>query len=371
MTLSIYMARRFLRVFLLIGGVFALILFLIEMIEMTRRFSGSGIGLSGAAGLAGLNIAGSFYGILPLITVLAGIALFLGLARTSEMVAIRASGRSALKTLIAPVLTGITLGALAVALMNPFVAATGQRFDRAITAIDQGGSQTVSLSDGALWLRQGLAATGDDDSGGQLMIRARRTSPDAATLYDATFLIFSPELGPTRRIEADQAVLGAGEWQLTGVRDYPLDQPNPQAAARDTESLSLPSDLTAQRIRDGFGQPDAVPIWELPGYIAGLERAGFSAARHRTWFQMELARPFLMAAMVVIAAGFTMRHVRGRNTGVAVLLAFAAGVGVFFLRNLAQVLGDNGQVAPWIAAWAPPAVAALLGLALILQREDG
>ncbi|TRW98128.1 LPS export ABC transporter permease LptG [Paracoccus sp. M683] len=369
MTLSFYIARRFLRGLLLIGGVFALILFLIEMIEMIRRFSDNGIGLTGAAGLAGLNIAGSFYGILPLITVLAGIALFLGLARTSEMVAIRASGRSALKTLIAPVLTAIAVGALAVGLLNPFVAATGKRFDTAAANIERGGSQTVSLGDSAVWLRQGFTVDGED--GGQLMIRASRASPDAATLYDASFTIFAPGAGPTRRIEAREAVLAPGEWHLSGVKDYPLTEANPEAAARLSDSLNLPSDLTAQRIREGFGRPDAVPVWQLPAFIAGLERAGFSASRHRTWFQMELARPFLMAAMVVIAAGFTMRHVRGRNTGVAVLLAFAAGIGVFFLRNLAQVLGDNGQVAPWIAAWAPPAVAALLGLALVLQREDG
>ena len=58
-------------------------------------------------------------------------------------------------------------------------------------------------------------------------------------------------------------------------------------------------------------------------------------------------------------------------TGSAVLLAFAAGIGLFFLRNLAQVLDDNGEVAPWLAAWAPPAVATALALALVLQREDG
>ncbi|AUH35113.1 LPS export ABC transporter permease LptG [Paracoccus tegillarcae] len=369
MTMSLYIARRFLRSFLLIGGVFGLILFLIEMIEMIRRFSDDGVGLAGAAGLAGLNIAGSFYAILPLIAVLSGIALFLGLARTSEMVAIRASGRSALKTLIAPVLTALVIGALAVALMNPFVAATGSRFDTAAANIERDNSQTVSLSDSAVWLRQGLSDATNED--GQLMIRAGRASPDAATLYDATFIIFATEAGPIRRIEAREAVLLPGEWQLSGVTDYPLTEPNPQAAARSSDVLTLPSELTAQRIREGFGRPDAVPIWQLPAFIAGLERAGFSATRHRTWFQQELALPFLMAAMVVIAAAFTMRHVRGRNTGVAVLLAFGAGIGVFFLRNLAQVLGDSGQVAPWIAAWAPPAVAALLALALVLQREDG
>lgn len=369
MTLSIYIARRFLRAFLVIGGAFALILLLIDMIEMIRRFSGDEIGLTGAAGLAGLNITGSFYAILPLITVLAGIALFLGLARTSELVAIRASGRSALKTLIAPVVTAMLLGVLAVAVVNPFVAATGKRFDSAVASIERGGSQTVSLSESAVWLRQGFVVDGKDQ--GQLMIRAARTSPDAATLYDASFTIFDPEIGPTRRIEAREAVLQPGEWLLSGVKEYPLNEPNPEAAARISDTLMLASDLTAQRIREGFGRPDSVPVWELPGFIEGLERAGFSANRHRTWFQMELARPFLMAAMVVIAAAFTMRPVRGRSTGIPVLLAFAAGIGVFFLRNLAQVLGDNGQVLPWIAAWAPPAVAALLGLALILYREDG
>ena len=51
--------------------------------------------------------------------------------------------------------------------------------------------------------------------------------------------------------------------------------------------------------------------------------------------------------------------------------AFASGVGLFFLRNLAQVLGDNGQVPPLLAGWTPPLVGGLLAVALILAREDG
>ena len=369
MILALYIARRFLRSFLMIAGVFLLILFLIEMIETIRRFSAAGLGLAGAARIAALGSAGSFYQILPLITVLAGIALFLGLARTSEMVAIRASGRSAVKLLIAPALAAIALGALAVAILNPFVAATERLHDAAVAQVESGGRQTVSLGEQAVWLRQGLSENGRE--AGQIVIRAARASPDATTLYDASFVIFSPDAGPRRRIEARQAQLLPGEWRLSGVKDYPLDRPNPEAEVQSLESLSLPSELTAQRIRDGFGRPDAVAIWQLPAFIAGLERAGFSGARHRVWLQMELARPFLMAAMVAIAAAFTMQHLRGRQAGGAVLLAFGAGIGLFFLRNLAQVLGDNGQVAPWLAAWAPPAIAGALALSLILQREDG
>tara|TARA_B100001146_G_C16191585_1_gene439385 strand:+ start:1151 stop:2320 length:1170 start_codon:yes stop_codon:yes gene_type:complete len=369
MILARYVARRFLRGLLLIAGAFLLILLLIDMIEMIRRFSGRDIGLGGAFRLAALNIASSFYSILPLITVLAGIALFLGLARSSEMVAIRASGRSGIKVVTAPAVTAGLVGALAVGLLNPMVAATGARFDRAVAEIERDGSQTVSLGDSAVWLRQALISDGKE--AGQIVIRARRASPDATTLYDATFLVFGAGSGPDRRIEAAEAQLVPGEWRLRDARDYPLDQPNPEASARTDETLSLASDLTAQRIRDGFGRPEAVPVWQLPGFIAGLERAGFSAARHKVWFQMELARPFVMAAMVLIAAAFTMRHVRGRNTGVAVLIAFGAGIGLFFLRNLAQILGDNGQVPPIMAGWAPPLVGALLALGVILAREDG
>ncbi|WP_410219226.1 LPS export ABC transporter permease LptG [Paracoccus sp. (in: a-proteobacteria)] len=369
MILARYVARRFSRSLLLIAGVFLLILFLIDMIEMIRRFSGRDIGLGGAAQLAALNIAGSFYSILPLMTVLAAIALFLGLARSSEMVAIRASGRSALRVIGAPVATAVVLGALAVGLLNPLVAVTGALYDNAVAEIDRAGRQTVSVGDSAVWLRQALQEDGQE--AGQIVIRARRASGDAVTLYDASFLVFDDEAGPIRRIEAREARLTPGAWELLDVSDYPLSHPNPQAEVTQSDSLRLASDLTAQRIREGFGRPEAVPVWQLPTFIAGLERAGFSAARHKVWFQMELARPFLMAAMVVIAAAFTMQHIRGRNTGAAVLMAFGAGIALFFLRNLAQVLGDNGQITPSMAAWTPPLVGALLALALILKREDG
>ena len=366
MILARYLARRYMRVLTLIAAVFGLILFLIDMIETVRRFSGRGIGLSEAAGIAALNVTGSFYSILPLITVLSGIALFIGLARSSEMVAIRASGRSALRCVAVPALTAAAVGVLAVALVNPLVAVTGGLYDDAVAAIDRNGQQTVSLGESEVWLRQGFP-----QGGGQVVIRAARTSPDAAVLYQASFLVFDESRGPVRRIEAREARLEPGEWVLTDARDFPLDAPNPQAAMVGRDELRLPSDLTAQRIREGFGRPDAVPVWQLPAFIDGLERAGYSAARHKVWFQMELARPAMMAAMILIAAAFTMQHVRGRNTGAAVLMAFGGGIALFFLRNLAQVLGDNGQITPEMAAWTPPAVGAALAVALILKREDG
>ncbi|WBU64166.1 LPS export ABC transporter permease LptG [Paracoccus aerodenitrificans] len=366
MTLARYIATRYLRSFLLLAGVFLAILLLIDMVEQIRRFSDDGISLGGAAKLSALAVAGSFYQILPLIGLLAGIALFLALSRSSEMVAIRASGRSALRCVAAPSIMAGIIGALAVAVLNPVVAATESQYSAAVTRIESGSTQTVSLGDDAVWLRQGIG-----DEGEQMMIRAARTSPDATTLYDASFIIYAPGTGPATRIEAQQARLIGNNWELSSVKEWSLTDPNPEADARRMETLSLPTELTADRIRDGFGSPDAIPIWELPGYIAGLKRAGFSALRHQVWLQMELALPLTLAAMVLIASVFTMRHMRGRRTGGLVLAAFAAGMALFFLRNMAQVLGDTAGVPPWLAGWAPPVVGILFAVGAILQLEDG
>ena len=78
-----------------------------------------------------------------------------------------------------------------------------------------------------------------------------------------------------------------------------------------------------------------------------------------------------MSAMVLVAAGFTMRHARFGGTGILVLLSLMGGFAIFFLRNFAQVLGENGQVPVVVAAWAPPVAAALLALTLLLHLEEG
>jgi lipopolysaccharide export system permease protein len=114
-----------------------------------------------------------------------------------------------------------------------------------------------------------------------------------------------------------------------------------------------------------------VAFWDLTAQAQALERAGFSGKAYRLSFQMELALPLLMAAMVLVAAGFTVRHARFGQTGQMVLYALIGGFLIFFLRSFAQVLGENGQIPILVAAWSPPIAAALLALSLLLHLEDG
>ncbi|MEJ6398145.1 LPS export ABC transporter permease LptG [Yoonia sp. 208BN28-4] len=364
MILHRYFARRFTFSFLGVFAVFVMILTFIDFVDQLRRYANADASLAEIAVLTLLQTPESIYGILPLIMILATITLFLGLARSSELVVTRAAGRSGLRALMAPLVVAFLIGVLAVAVMNPIVAATQRQAEARIDAL-KGESSVLSLGSTGLWLRQG-----NDDQ--QTVIQADSANLDGTELNGVTFISFDRTVGPIQRIEAARAELVAGAWVATNAKLWPLSgNTTPEAAASLHPQLTIPSTLTADQIRDSFGTPSSIPIWDLPQFIDRLRAAGFSAQRHEVWFQMELAMPAFMAAMMLIGAAFTMRHQRGGRVGLMVLMAIMFSFAIYFLRNFAQILGENGQLPAALAAWAPPLAAIGLSLGFLLHQEDG
>lgn len=366
MRLHFYFARKYLTILASVFAIFSLFLLMVDLVEQIRRSDTGELTFSEALELAAFNMPRGVYEILPLVVLLATLALFLGLARSSELVVARASGRSAMRGLVAPLVAALIAGAFAVSVMNPFVAATSQRFVKLKAEYRETVTSVTSISREGLWLRQA-------SNNGQVVIRAERANEDATVLTNVTFFAFDADNNPAFRIEAATARLTPGFWQVTDAKRWDLYEAveNPELNATDHQSLLVATDLTGEGIRDSFGAPDAIPFWDLPGFISSLERAGFSARSHRVWLQMELALPFVFVAMTMIAAGFTMRHTRFGRTGLMVMLALGSGMAFFFLRSFAQVLGENGQIPVWLAAWSPPAIAILMTLGLLLHLEDG
>lgn len=354
MKLHLYFARRFLVTFAAVGGGFLALIVLVDLIEGARR--GTGAVLRRAL----LQAPEAFQQVLPLVMVLAAITLFLALARSSELVAVRAAGRSAITALMAPLAAALLLALLGLVALNPIVAATVRALDTGIVAR----TSTLAMDEGGLWLRQG-------DSNGQMVIHAKRAGQGGTLLEEVTFLSFTPEGRPDVRIEAAQAALQGTDWALTDTKLWPLTAPNPEAAAVLHDRLILPATLTAKEIRESLARPETIAIWDLPAFITRLQAAGFSTRLHEVHLQGELAQPMFLLAMVMIGAAFTMRHQRAGRTGLMVLAAVILAFGVHFMRNFARILGEAGQIPPTLAAWAPPAAAVALALALLLHFEDG
>ncbi|ADO42802.1 putative permease [Ketogulonicigenium vulgare Y25] len=360
MILHRYFALRYFKAFLGTAAGFFLMLVMIELIEQLRRFGGQ----SDFPALTLLNVPATLYQVLPLIVIISALVLFLGLARSSEMVVTRAAGRSALIALIAPVLIVMLMGLLAVMAFNPIVASTSREYDNRIATIT-GSSRILQIGGDAIWLRQG-------DEDGQSVIRAAASDPDGTTLRGVTMLSYTNDGIPARRIDAAAATLSGDHWQMQNAKVWPLNTgQNPEASATIHATLAVPSNLSPDEIRNSFGNPASISVWELPAFIKRMEDAGFTAQRQIVHLQSELALPAFLVAMMLIAAVFTLRHQRGGRTGMMVLFAVLISFSLYFIRNLAQILGENGQLTPLLAAWVTPLAAIALGVGLLLHLEDG
>ena len=365
MKLDIYFARRFIQAFVTISAVFLTLMMLIDLIEQLRKFEGVDVSFGQLLLLVSLNVPAAISEILPLLMILSAVILFVGLARTSELVATRATGRSGIRALAAPVVVSLVIGLLTVSTLNPIVAATSNRYQQLVDTYRTGGPAALSLSSEGLWLRQG-------SDRGQSVIHATGVGAEAEVLYDVMILTYAAGGGPVRRIEAESALLMNGEWELRTAKVWPLVAGlNPEGDSALHEVLLIPSSLTQERIRESLDRPPGLSIWDMPETIRELASAGFSTRRFEVWYQVELARPLFLVAMVLVGAAFTMRHSRFGGTGIAVLTSVLLGFTLYFVRNFAQILGENGQIPVALAAWAPPAASIMLAMGLLLYAEDG
>jgi lipopolysaccharide export system permease protein len=365
-TLSLYIARQF------SGSVTAMLLALcglvgmFDFIELLRRSTTRPEATFGLVSeIAALRLPYIALQILPFAVMLGGILCFWRLTRSSELIVARAAGISAWEFLAAPTLCAILMGALATAVVSPLSSVMFARAESLNDTYLRSGGGPLALSGGQLWLRQ---SDHDLSPQGVAIIHAQGVRLHSKQLTATEVSVFRLD-GRDRlltRIEASQATLAPGAWQLQNARtSRPEQMPEPPT------TINLPTDLTVARVQDSFASPDTLSFWALPDFIALLDRSGFSSIRHRLHFETLLALPLLAGTMALVSAGFSMRP--ARRGGVAKMIAsgVAAGFSLFVVSKMAEEFGQSGVLPVALAAWAPTASGLMLALALLLHTEDG
>ncbi|MBL6453806.1 LPS export ABC transporter permease LptG [Belnapia sp. T6] len=369
-TLTRYVARRFFgATFAMLAGL-TLLVSLFDFIELLRRAATRpDAGFALVATIAGLRLPFVALQILPFAILLGGLLAFWRLTRSSELVVARAAGISAWGFLSGPVLVALLFGGLGTAAISPLSSAMLARAERLDYAYLRASAGLTALAGGRLWLRQ--ADRGLEEQG--VAILSGRPLPPGGAGREAGFALADVSLWrlsaadrPLARIEAPEARLLPGRWVLEDAVTFNADR-----TAGPKQTLTFPTELTPDRIENSFASPDTLSVWSLPGFIAVLEAAGFSAVRHRLHLQSLLSLPMLAAAMALLAAGFSMRS--SRRGGVAQMIGagVAAGFALFVLDKIANEFGEAGTLPVYLAAWAPTIAGLLLALALLLHLEDG
>jgi lipopolysaccharide export system permease protein len=360
LTLSRYFALRFLvavtAVFL---GIYPLVS-LIDYLDLVRRAGDLQTVTAGTLAQISLyRVPQLMERLFPFSVLIGGMTCFFSLSRRMELVVARGVGLSVWQIIAPAVLVALVLGALGTTLYNP-VSASLRESSKRLEAQTFGQSQSALEGyDSGYWVRQ----RGTD---GESILNALQSREQGLKLASVTAFTFNSAGEFKERIEAQQAELTPGAWQLTQARIYA-----PNASPLSFETYMLPTRLTREQVAESFAAPDTVGFWHLPTYIRFVEDTGLAAAGYRLQYQLLLARPFLLAAMILLAASVSLRAFRFGGVPQRILIGVAAGFSLYVLSKISEDLSKADLLHPLLAAWLPITAGGLSGLLVLLHEEDG
>ena len=359
-TLYRYLAIQFLFGVAVVYCGFLALAFSIGIVDLLNRTAGHNATMPVVVGMAILQLPDLGQKMLPFAILLGGVFTFARLSRSQELVATRAAGISVWNFLLPPLSVAMMIGVLAVTVFTPVSASMFSEFAGLEARYVKGEASQLSISINGLWLRQGNETR-------QSVIHALRVAEQGRHLEDVLVFLYKNGDNFTGRIDAASADLGDHVWTLKNA--WVSDPSGRQPAHHDVYKLE--TTLTPEQIQESFASPDTLSFWKLPGYIRDAQAAGFSALRYRLYLYTLYALPFLFAAMVFMAASFSLRIAREGGMAKVILFSAASGFAVYFFSQLTQVLGYDGAVWPPLAATAPAIASILIGMTLLFNQEDG
>lgn len=359
--LSRYVSRRFLAAII---GAYILCLTLIFMIDVVELLRESGkFGAVPAwliAWMALLRLPAFSEMTLPFAVLIGAIVTFLLLNRSSEITVVRAAGVSVWQFVLPAVLLAFVIGVLSVVAYNPMAAKaraeSEQVFQRAF------GRQTSLLArtdSGSQWLRY-------DSADGHSVISAQASANRGRQLTGVMVLQYDHGGRFLERIDAKSADLENGYWQLSTALVTRVG-----AEPESFDRYVISTYLTPERVADALGSVTTLSFWQLPDFIEVAERAGLSATQYRVQYAQLLARPFLLSAMVLLAATVSLRSFRSGGIQTMVVMGLIGGIGFFLLAEVSRQIAVAGLTSAHAAAWVPVFVAGMSALTVLLHQEDG
>ncbi|NDE90148.1 MAG: LptF/LptG family permease [Alphaproteobacteria bacterium] len=357
--LPIYIAKQYIKWFLVILVGLLSIVFIFDVIELMRRTSVKpdvtyGIVLT----MAFLNLPDIGQKILPFIALFSSMLTLWRLTRTQELIIVRAIGVSVWQFLFPILLCTFCLSIFYLCVVNPLGALMKKSYQELEQHyIDR--SALLDLSSAGLWLRQANAD-------GNILLHADSVTLNPLMIKPLIAFMYDKDNNYLGRIDAQEAILDKNQWVIVnGWFNWKNKLPEPLTIHY------LPTDLTVDKIQESMASPNTVSFWELPSFITSLEATGFPGTRHRMLYYSLLAQPMFLCAMVFFAACFSLGMARQGGAFMTALGGLCVGSFAFGFNDVVYTLGANQSLPTLLAAFAVPLIALSAGTTALLHLEDG
>ena len=353
MTLDRYVMRL-----LLVRTVSAVVILMalvqvLELLEVTSVLFDRGLGLSGVGHYTLLRIPGMFQQVCALAMLVGAIFTFTHLARTSEMVVIRATGANIYRVLrmMAPVAIGL-------AALDFVVAA--EIAPRTQDALTQWMASTTPAAQAkpakAHWFRLGRD-----------LILVGAASDDGRQLQGLHIYRRDASSNLTQEVAAPTATVEHGGWRLHSAVTLQVGQDRsvPSAPADQDWRTTLRAGDVVRLFREG----EKVSTGAAATALARAAPTDRSPGYYLTRLNRTFAEPLAALVMLLLSAPAALSSLRSDQA--MRLFVFGLSSGLFFMvaDGLLTALGETSALPPVLAAWSAPLAFTALAVTVLLYAE--
>ncbi|MCB2060735.1 MAG: LPS export ABC transporter permease LptG [Novosphingobium sp.] len=356
-TLTVYLSRLFITRILAVLVMLVLVLQMLDLLgESGEILAYPGNGESELLTYISLRVPQLASRFLPYSVLLATLFTLVTLNQNSEVIAMKASGLSAHQILAPLVLSALVVSVVSFAFNERVVTrATAtlkawQDADYGPIPKDSGVKSNVYLRDGGnILLASSLTGRGED------MVMT------GVTFYrrDASGMI-------VEQLRSPRATYADPGWRLEAPERFDVKSTQSQKL----RPLTVAPELTPSRVTISSVDPDAQSIIELTGSIRALKAAGRRTSELEGAWWHKISGPLSAVLMPLLGAIAGFGLARSGQLLIRGIIGMALGFAYFVLDNAALAMGNFGGYPPFVAAWAPFLLFALVGETVLVRTEE-
>jgi len=288
----------------------------------------------------------------PLAGLLGALTALVTMAKNSEVLAMRAAGRSVLSLVGGLVSVGTAL-AILLFLFSELV---------------------VVRTNGALedWRDAGFKSEGQAPADGEnswlmedtTIIRVGHVIRGGTELVNVRLLKQGDDAEITDIIDIDRAVWTNDHWDVSGilrVGGTALNTPTP---------LDWKTSLRPEHFMRFANHPNELSLTALQEYVGNVAIGSRPQYFYDTWLHQKIAGPIVLALMPLLAAIAAFSHHRQGSAVLTVVWGITLGFLFIIIDNMILAMGQFGSLPPFMAAWLPLILFATLGVWIVFSFEN-
>jgi lipopolysaccharide export system permease protein len=293
----------------------------------------------------GLNLPKYAFDMLP-IAALIGALLALGnLARTLELIVVRAAGVSTMRIALWTAGAGVILMVIT-ALIGEVISPPMEQYARQMKTFAKFNDYSMA-GDKSAWAKDG-----------DMMISVRQQAAD--NRYGGVYVF---KFDAQRRLRsvghANNASIDKNNlWQLENYVESSIGRE--RVTTSKTAETQLQTRLSPEFLGLAVLDADSLPGRGLFSYIQHLKANGLDARSYEVAFWARIARTVAVAIIVVLAVPFAFGPMRSTGTGARTVVGIMIGVVFFLMAKMLESGGEVFNMPPLIVAWLPTALLTII-----------